>query len=162
MTTCLSICVYQNLIHIYNTPPHMRKSILSSAYVYISMAAHVCIRAAMLNMCISNPQMYISICTSVLMYTYVVAYGYVHMPQHMCTYRAYVHMPQRMSYAYIDTRLHMYISTWQRPDRGIYTINGGRSLYCLHFGLSQFMGPEAYPSIFVPVLLRWLSNRSLY
>ena len=26
-------------------------------------------------------------------------------------------------------------------DRGIYSIRGGRSLYCLHFGFSQFMRP---------------------
>jgi len=41
----------------------------------------------------------------------------------------------------------------QRPDRGIYSISRGRSLCCLLFGLSQFMGPEAYAWIFVPVLL---------
>jgi len=40
-----------------------------------------------------------------------------------------------------------------RRDRGIYSIKGGRSLYCLHFGFSQFLGPEAYSLIFVPVLL---------
>jgi len=52
---------------------------------------------------------------------------------------------------------------YQRPDRGWYdSIKGGRSLYCLHFGFSQFMRPEAYSWIFVPVQLSWLSNRSLY
>jgi len=51
---------------------------------------------------------------------------------------------------------------WQRRDRGIYSIRGGRSLYRLHFGISQLMGPEACFGIFVRVLLGWLSNRSLY
>jgi len=50
----------------------------------------------------------------------------------------------------------------QRRDRGIYSITGGRSLYRLHFGISQLMGPEACFGIFVRVMLGWLSNRSLY
>ena len=50
----------------------------------------------------------------------------------------------------------------QRRDRGIYSIWGGRSLYFLHFGISQLMGPEACLEIFVRVWLGWLSNRSLY
>jgi len=50
----------------------------------------------------------------------------------------------------------------QRRDRGIYSIRGGRSLYCLHFGISQLMGPEACFGIFLRVLLSWLSSRSLY
>jgi len=53
-------------------------------------------------------------------------------------------------------------SKCQRRDRGIYSIWGGRSLYCLHFGISQLMEPEACFGIFVRVLLGWLSNRSLY
>jgi len=56
-------------------------------------------------------------------------------------------------------RLH---ASWQRRDRGIYSIWGGRSLYCLHFGISQLMGPEACFGIFVREGLGWLSNRSLY
>jgi len=42
-------------------------------------------------------------------------------------------------------------SQWR--DRDIYSIKERRSLYCLHFVISQFMGPEAYAWIFVPVLL---------
>ena len=51
---------------------------------------------------------------------------------------------------------------WERRDRGIYSISGGRSLYWLHFNFGQFMIPEAYPWIFVQVQLDWLSNVSLY
>jgi len=54
------------------------------------------------------------------------------------------------------------ITTYQRCDRGIYSIRGGRSLYCLHWTFSQFMRPEAYSWIFVRVQLGWLSNRRLY
>jgi len=43
--------------------------------------------------------------------------------------------------------------TCKRHDRGIYSIRGGRSLYCLHFGIGQLMGPEACFGIFVRVLL---------
>ena len=43
--------------------------------------------------------------------------------------------------------------TCERPDRCIYSIMGGRSLYCLHFGFSQFTGPKAYSWKFVPVQL---------
>jgi len=49
-----------------------------------------------------------------------------------------------------------------RRDCGIYSISEGRNLYCLHFGISQFMRPEAHSWIFVRVQLGWLSNRSLY
>ena len=45
---------------------------------------------------------------------------------------------------------------------GIYSITGAQSLYCLHFGISQLMGPEACFGIFVRVLLGWLRNQSLY
>jgi len=31
----------------------------------------------------------------------------------------------------------------ERRDRSIYNIWGGRSLYCLHFGISQLIGPKA-------------------
>ena len=68
----------------------------------------------------------------------------------------------------VYTRHIMYISsfreitTYQRCDRGIYSIRGGRSLYCLHWTFSQFMRPEAYSWIFVRVQLGWLSNRKLY
>jgi len=55
-----------------------------------------------------------------------------------------------------------WLSYCERRDRGIYSIWGGRSLYCLHFGVSQLMGPEACFGIFVRVLVGWLSNRSLY
>jgi len=51
---------------------------------------------------------------------------------------------------------------WERRDRGIYSIWGGRSLYCLHLSISQLTGPEACFEIFVRVLLVWLSYRSLY
>ena len=50
----------------------------------------------------------------------------------------------------------------QRRDRGIYSIWGGPSLYCLYFGISQLMGPEACFGIFVREGLGWLSNWSLY
>jgi len=50
------------------------------------------------------------------------------------------------------------IRTYQRRDRGIYGIRGGRSLYCLHFGIGQLIGPEACFGILVRVLLSWLSN----
>ena len=49
----------------------------------------------------------------------------------------------------------------ERRDRGIYSIGGWRSLYCLHFGSSQLIGPKACFEIFIRVLLGWLSNRSL-
>jgi len=52
--------------------------------------------------------------------------------------------------------------TCLRRDRGIYSIWGGRSLYCLSFGISQLMEPEACFGIFVRIILGWLSNRSLY
>ena len=51
---------------------------------------------------------------------------------------------------------------WERRDRDIYSIWGGRSLYCLHLSMSQLTGPEACFEIFVRILLGWLSNRSLY
>jgi len=51
---------------------------------------------------------------------------------------------------------------WERRDYGIYSIRGGRSLYCLHFGFSQFIRPEAYSWVFVRHQIGWLSNRSLY
>ena len=41
----------------------------------------------------------------------------------------------------------------QRGDRGIYSIWGGRSLYCLHFGISQLVGSEACFGMFVRALL---------
>jgi len=41
----------------------------------------------------------------------------------------------------------------QRRDRGIYGISGGRSVYCLYFGINQFMRPEAHSWIFVRVQL---------
>jgi len=50
----------------------------------------------------------------------------------------------------------------QRCDRGIHSISGCRSVYRLHFGISQFMRPEAHSWIFVRVQLGWLSNQSLY
>ena len=40
-----------------------------------------------------------------------------------------------------------------RRDCGIYSISEGRNLYCLHFGISQFMRPEAHSWIFVRVQL---------
>ena len=40
-------------------------------------------------------------------------------------------------------------NTLQRRDRGVYSIWGGRSLYCLHFDISQLMEPEACFGIFV-------------
>jgi len=58
--------------------------------------------------------------------------------------------------------LHNIHGNWKRRDRGIYSIRGGRSLYWLHFGICQLMGPEACFGIFVWVLLGWLSNQSLY
>jgi len=62
-----------------------------------------------------------------------------------------------------DTYIHTHtLSSWRMRDRGTYSISRGRSLYCLYFGFSQFMGPEAYSWIFVPVLLGGPSNRSLY
>jgi len=39
-------------------------------------------------------------------------------------------------------------------ERGVIVVSivfGGRSLYCLHFGISQLMGPEACFGIFVRV-----------
>jgi len=66
---------------------------------------------------------------------------------------------QRDSFESCDT---YYCVTLQTRDRGIYSIRWGRSLYCLHFGISQLIGPQACFGIFVPVLLGWLSNRSLY
>jgi len=64
---------------------------------------------------------------------------------------------------YVPWLVYMYHDVGcQRRDRGIYSIRGGRSLYCLHFGISQLMGPEACFWIFVPGGLGWLSNRSLY
>jgi len=53
-------------------------------------------------------------------------------------------------------------NTLQRRDRGVYSIWGGRSLYCLHFDISQLIEPEACFGIFVWVSLGWLSKRSLY
>ena len=47
-------------------------------------------------------------------------------------------------------------------DRGIYSIWGRRSLYCLYFGIRQLIGPEACFDICVRVLFGWLSNSSLY
>jgi len=47
----------------------------------------------------------------------------------------------------------MYHDIYQRRHRAIYTIWGGRSLYCLHFGISQLMEPEACLGISVRVLL---------
>ena len=61
-----------------------------------------------------------------------------------------------MTCSYVTRLIHI----WQRHDRGIYSIRGGRNLYCLHFGISQLMGPEACFRIFVRVLLGWLSNRA--
>jgi len=44
----------------------------------------------------------------------------------------------------------------------MYSIRGGRSLYTIHLGLSQFTGHEAYSWRFVTFRLGSLSNRSLY
>ena len=44
------------------------------------------------------------------------------------------------------------VAECQRRHRGIYSIWGGRSLYCLHFSIGQLMGPEACFEMFVRVL----------
>jgi len=50
-------------------------------------------------------------------------------------------------------------------DRGVIVVSivfgGGRSFYCLHFDISQLMGPQACFEIFARVLLGWLRNPSL-
>jgi len=57
----------------------------------------------------------------------------------------------RVAVCVLQCALHIHI--FQRRDRGIYSISWVRSLCSLHFIFSQFMGPEAYSWIFVPVLL---------
>jgi len=103
------------------------------------------------------------------MYVCIYIYIYTHTQQYICTYSYVpwlihmchdlftcwlIHMCQNsficaMTHSYVPWLFHMchdsficamtHSSTCQRRDRGIYSILGGRSLYCLHFGISQLM-----------------------
>jgi len=67
----------------------------------------------------------------------------------MCLFGVYVHAFVCIDFSW--SSLSAFVC--ERGDCGIYSIWGGRSLYCLHLGISQLMEPEACFGIFVQVLL---------